>query len=106
MAYETLLYDVDGAIATITLNRPERLNAFNREMVDLWLAALQDAQVNDEVQVVVLTGRPTKVHEVIDVGVPMPRTAETRTTPEFIELRRHLEEVMRSMSSFTHGGTK
>lgn len=57
-------------------------------------------------RIVVLTGRPTKVHEVIDVGVPMPRTAESRTTPEFIELRRHLEEVMRSMSSFTHGGTK
>jgi NitT/TauT family transport system ATP-binding protein len=57
-------------------------------------------------RIVVLTGRPTKVHEVIDVPVPMPRTAESRTTPEFIELRRHLEEVMRSMSSFTHGGTK
>lgn len=57
-------------------------------------------------RIVVLTGRPTKVHEVIDVGVPMPRTADSRTTPEFIELRRHLEEVMRSMSSFNHGGTK
>ena len=56
-------------------------------------------------RIVVLTGRPTRVHEVIDVPVPMPRTAESRTSPEFIELRRHLEEVMRSMSSFTHGGT-
>lgn len=51
-----LLYEIRDRVATITLNRPERLNAFNREMVDLWLAALQDAQVNDEVQVVVLTG--------------------------------------------------
>lgn len=57
-------------------------------------------------RIVVLTGRPTTVHEVIDVPVPMPRTAESRTAPEFIELRRHLEEVMRSMSSFTQGGTK
>lgn len=57
-------------------------------------------------RIVVLSGRPTKVHEVIDVPVPMPRTAESRTAPEFIELRRHLEEVMRSMSSFTHGGSK
>lgn len=57
-------------------------------------------------RIVVLTGRPTRVHEVIDVPVPMPRTAESRTSPEFIELRRHLEEVMRSMSSPTHGGTK
>lgn len=51
-----LLYEIRDRVATITLNRPERRNAFNREMVDLWLAALQDAQVNDEVQVVVLTG--------------------------------------------------
>jgi NitT/TauT family transport system ATP-binding protein len=57
-------------------------------------------------RIVVLTGRPTRVHEVIDVPVPMPRTAESRTSPEFIELRRHLEDVMRSMSSFTHGGTQ
>lgn len=57
-------------------------------------------------RIVVLSARPTKVYEVIDVDVPMPRTAESRTAPEFIELRRHLEEVMRSMSSFTHGGTQ
>jgi len=56
-------------------------------------------------RIVVLTGRPTRVSEVVDVPVPMPRTAASRTAPEFIELRRHLEEVMRSMSSFTHGGS-
>ena len=55
-------------------------------------------------RIVVLTGRPTKVHEVIDVPVPMPRTADSRTSNEFIELRRHLEEVMRAMSTFTPAG--
>ena len=55
-------------------------------------------------RIVVMSGRPSKVHEVIDVPVPLPRTAASRTAPEFIELRRHLEEVMRTMSSFTHGG--
>ncbi len=55
-------------------------------------------------RVVVLTGRPTTVHEVVDVPVPMPRTAESRTSSQFIELRRHLEEVMRSMTTFTAAG--
>lgn len=55
-------------------------------------------------RVVVLSSRPTTVREVVDVTVPMPRTAESRLTPEFIELRRHLEEVMRSMSTFKPAG--
>ncbi len=55
-------------------------------------------------KVVVLTGRPTSVHEVLDVPVPFPRTPASRLTPEFIELRRHLEGVMRSMSSIPTTG--
>jgi NitT/TauT family transport system ATP-binding protein len=52
-------------------------------------------------RIVVLTKRPTSVHEVIDVPVPFPRTPESRLMQEFLDLRRHLEEVMRSMSTFT-----
>jgi NitT/TauT family transport system ATP-binding protein len=55
-------------------------------------------------RIVVLSNRPTSVHEVVDVPVPMPRDASARTSPEFIELRRHLEEVMRSMSTFAGMG--
>ena len=38
--YETLLYDVDGAIATITLNRPEALNTIVPPMTDELEAAV------------------------------------------------------------------
>ena len=34
MTFETLLYDVEDRVATITLNRPERRNAFDRTMVE------------------------------------------------------------------------
>jgi NitT/TauT family transport system ATP-binding protein len=50
-------------------------------------------------RIVVLTNRPTHVHEVIEVDVPRPRTPESRTAPGFIELRKHLEQVMRSMTT-------
>ncbi len=53
---ETILYAVEGRIATITLNRPERMNAFTWDMVDAWAAALLEAQRDDNVHVVIVTG--------------------------------------------------
>jgi len=51
-----LLYEVADRIATITLNRPEKLNAFTGAMIDAWAEALAVAQQDDGVHVVVLTG--------------------------------------------------
>ncbi len=53
---DTIKYDVADRIATITLNRPELMNAFTWEMVGAWADALQRAQADDEVQVIVVTG--------------------------------------------------
>ncbi len=57
-------------------------------------------------RIVVLTNRPTHVHEVVDVDVAWPRTPASRTAPEFIELRKHLEEAMRSMSNQPTGASR
>ena len=54
--HEHLRYDVVDRIATITLNRPERMNAFTWEMVDAWAEALVEAQRNDDVHVIIVTG--------------------------------------------------
>ena len=51
-----LEYSVDGAVATIVLNRPAKKNAFTLEMVDEWSHALERAGADDAVRVVVLTG--------------------------------------------------
>jgi NitT/TauT family transport system ATP-binding protein len=56
-------------------------------------------------RIVVLTNRPTHVHEVVDVDVEWPRRPESRTAPAFIALRKHLEEVMRSMAHLPTGTT-
>src|ERR687884_1961820 len=56
MAYETILYDTDGAIATITLNRPERLNTIVPPMPDELEAAVTEAVRDSEVKVIVLRG--------------------------------------------------
>jgi enoyl-CoA hydratase len=56
MSYETLLYDVDGAIATITLNRPERLNTIVPPMPEEIESAVRTANGDGQVKVIVLRG--------------------------------------------------
>ena len=56
MSYETLLYTTDGPIATITLNRPERLNTIVPPMPDEVEAAVDEAVRDPAVKVIVLRG--------------------------------------------------
>lgn len=56
MPYETILYDIAEGVATITLNRPERLNAFDDEMLAEWADALQQADRDPGVRVIIITG--------------------------------------------------
>lgn len=56
MAYETILYEVADGVATITLNRPSKLNAFNDAMIGETLDALKAAARDDAARSIVLTG--------------------------------------------------
>jgi enoyl-CoA hydratase/carnithine racemase len=55
MDFEQIRYDKADGLATITLNRPERMNAFTPQMLDEWLAALQDAHADAGTRVIILT---------------------------------------------------
>jgi enoyl-CoA hydratase len=55
-SFETLLYDVAGPIATITLNRPERLNTIVPPMPEEFESAIHAATVDRDVKVIVLRG--------------------------------------------------
>jgi enoyl-CoA hydratase/carnithine racemase len=54
--FETLLYSVEDGIATITLNRPEKLNAFNTQMMKDMIAAFDVTDADDAVRAVIVTG--------------------------------------------------
>lgn len=56
MAYSTLLVDRRDGIATITLNRPERLNALNAELMTELLAALEEIDADTAIRCLMLTG--------------------------------------------------
>ena len=56
MAYETVLYETSGGVATITLNRPDALNALNQTLIEELQHALAAAADDAEIRCVVLTG--------------------------------------------------
>jgi enoyl-CoA hydratase/carnithine racemase len=56
MSYESIMYDVEDRIGTITLNRPERMNTFGDTLLPEWADAVRRAQEDDDVRVVVVTG--------------------------------------------------
>jgi enoyl-CoA hydratase/carnithine racemase len=54
--YQEILYDLDGAVLTLTLNRPDNLNAFTFTMMNELIAAFDRADADDTVRVVIVTG--------------------------------------------------
>ena len=58
MSYETLILEKEEGIATITMNRPDRLNALSFKLKEELSHAFDALETDDEVKVVILTGGP------------------------------------------------
>jgi len=56
MKYKDIIYTVEDYIGTITLNRPDTLNAFTDTMINEWVDAIEAAKVDPKVRVLVVTG--------------------------------------------------
>jgi len=56
MSDDVVLKDVDGGIAVLTLNRPDRLNAWTRELEVRYFALLDECAASEDVRVIVVTG--------------------------------------------------
>jgi enoyl-CoA hydratase/carnithine racemase len=82
MSYETILFEIADGIATITLNRPDRMNSFNHAMTREFRALWNKIRTDDAVRVVVLRATPGRAfctgvdvkegerEAVFDVGEP------------------------------------
>ncbi|MBV1933931.1 MAG: crotonase/enoyl-CoA hydratase family protein [Parvibaculaceae bacterium] len=56
MSYETIKYDVEDSILTITLHRPEKMNAFTGRMMQEIIDAFDRADADDNVRAIIMTG--------------------------------------------------
>jgi enoyl-CoA hydratase len=81
-----VLYEVDGGVATITLNRPDAANAQSMELIDALDGAFDIADGDDDVRVVVLAGNGkhfSSGHDLKElVGPDSAHLRELRSTPE------------------------
>ncbi|MDX1543363.1 MAG: enoyl-CoA hydratase-related protein [Christiangramia sp.] len=60
MSYNNILEEIEDNILTITVNRPKKLNALNRETIQELHNAFREARSNEEVKVIILTGSGEK----------------------------------------------
>jgi enoyl-CoA hydratase/carnithine racemase len=91
MSYEQIMYHVAGYIATITLNRPEKLNAWTPVMADEVRHAMITAATDEKVRVIILTGSGRG----FCAGADMAGLKETAgRTPSLLNSTENPEEVV------------
>jgi len=76
--YETLLVEMEGGVATLTLNRPDRMNSFNPTMSSELAAAFAALDRADEVRAIVVTGAGRAFCAGVDIDGGLPQEDATR----------------------------
>ena len=91
MGYEEIIYEEDDHLAVITLNRPERFNAFTAQMLDEWEDALIKANADDDVWVIMLTGSGRAFCSGGDVSMLEKSASSSKDIPLYAR-RDHMRE--------------
>ena len=98
-AYDHLIYDKAGPRVTITLNRPEKINALNEALTREFERAMLDAEDDDDIKVVVLKGAGRGFCSGHDYGkehfVPGERETGADTEGHRIDFSKRLRAYMR-----------
>jgi 2-(1,2-epoxy-1,2-dihydrophenyl)acetyl-CoA isomerase len=115
MPYETIIVEKTERVQTITLNRPQTLNAWNRQMGHEVTAALDHARQDDDVRVVVVTGAGKGFSSGADVKLLADRISNRSRMGELVnreasivsvalQLRRLEKPVIGAINGTTAGG--
>jgi enoyl-CoA hydratase len=110
MSYQTILFDQEAAVATITFNRPDKLNALNHEMLAEFMDALDRVRRDPDLRVLILTGTGRAFIAGADVNEflqfsPLEARAFARSAHEIGFALEALEiPVMACVNGFALGG--
>ncbi|HSK23828.1 MAG TPA: crotonase/enoyl-CoA hydratase family protein [Egicoccus sp.] len=84
MELQTIRYERDGHVARITLDRPERGNGLTRQVIDELAAAVEHADLDPQVRVMLLAGNGTGFcggYDLVDSAEALGRAADMSDTP-------------------------
>jgi 2-(1,2-epoxy-1,2-dihydrophenyl)acetyl-CoA isomerase len=100
--FKQILVSNDGAVATITLNRPDKRNAYSEAMVHELLAAFAGARDDDAIRAVVLTGAGKGFCAGGDVSRDFQYPARYRghRLESMLEMRENMHELVRFLARF------
>ncbi len=106
MEYEHLIYSKAGGVATVTLNRPEVLNALNNRLRYEICMALQESGDDEEVRVVVLRGEGRAFSPGDDLrgtAAPVPLSQQRGPGAVVVALRNLLKPVVAQVHGYAYG---
>jgi len=111
MTYETLLCDVQDAVATITLNRPEVLHALNAQMFDDLERVFRVLEADDQVRVILLTGTGERafaagadIRGLVDTDAKSGRAVSDRGQEVFRQIELCRKPVIACVNGVALGG--
>jgi len=109
MAYETIIVEIEDHVALIKLNRPDALNALNAQLMTELCTALNDAQANDKVRCIILTGSDKAFAAGADIKMMSEKTfvdvfSEDLFGPESDAIMRVRKPIIAAVSGYALGG--
>ena len=109
MAYKTLIVEISNYIATITLNRPEALNALNTQLLGELCSALEDADKSDKVRCIIITGSEKAFAAGADITEMADKTFVEMYTSRFFQnetdrFARIRKPIIAAVAGYALGG--
>jgi enoyl-CoA hydratase len=109
MAFENIIVDVSDNIATITLNRPKAMNALNGPLLRELCTALEEADANDKVRCIIVTGSEKAFAAGADVAEMADKSFVDMYTQRFFEnettrFNNTRKPIIAAVAGYTLGG--
>lgn len=109
MAFDKIIVDISDYVATITLNRPDALNALNGELLDELCTALEEADASEKVRCIIITGSEKAFAAGADISEMADKSFVEMYTKRFFQddtdrFNRTRKPIIAAVAGYALGG--